>query len=127
MPSPTSAASFKINGSTIAEVATATVNLTQASIDVTAIGDTYKKYEYGMCEGTIDVELFYDSADHATISNAIANGTKLTDAEVVWASGKSIKGNAVVESCSISVAPNGVAQANATLRFADTAITVDNT
>ena len=127
MPSPTSAAEFRINGTTIAEVAQATVNVSQQSIDVTAIGDLFKKFEYGMLEGTIELTLFYDSTDHGTISNAIANGTFLTNAEVVWASGKSIKGNAIVESCSISVAPNGVAQATASLRFANVAITVDNT
>ena len=124
MPSPTTAALFKINNVTIAEVANATVNLTQTSIDVTSIGATYKAFEYGFPEGTIELELFYDSADHSAIPEAIENGNFLTGAEVVWASGKSIKGNAIVESVAISVAPNGVAQANVTLRFANSAITV---
>lgn len=124
MPSPTTAASFKINNAVIAEVANATVNLTQTSIDVTSIGATYKAFEYGLAEGTVELELFYDSTDHSALPEAIENGTQLTGAEVVWASGKSIKGNALVESVAISVAPNGVAQANVTLRFANSAITV---
>lgn len=124
MPSPTTAASFKINGSAYAEVGSATVNLTQTPIDVTAVGDTFRKHEYGFAEGTVDLELFYDSTDHSALPEAIENGTKLTLAEVVWASGKSIKGDAIVESFSLSVAPNGVAQANVTLRFSNSAITV---
>lgn len=124
MPSPTTAAAFKINNATIAETASATTNLTQTSIDVTSVGASYKALEYGFLEGTVDVELFYDSADHSTIAEAIENKTVLQAVEVLWATGKSIKGDALVEQFSISVAPNGVAQANVTLRFANSAITV---
>lgn len=55
---------FEVNSTTISQVASATVNITQASIDVTEIDSTFKEMEYGFAEGTVDVEVFFDSAVH---------------------------------------------------------------
>lgn len=123
MPSPTSSAAFKINGTTIADIATASVTINRQQIDVTALGDTYRKHEEGMLEGTVQIEMFLDSS-HSSVLSAISNGTALTNAGVFWTSGNSIVGNAYVQEMSVSVAANGVAQANATLLFSGSSITV---
>jgi hypothetical protein len=120
------AATFKVNSSTISQVATATFNLTQTPIEVTEIDSSYRKMEYGFAEGTVDVEVFFDSAEHAWLAGIVA-GTKLTGVELVWASGVSVKGDAVTQSASISVAPNSVVQGNFSFLLANSAITVDTT
>lgn len=114
---------FEVNGTTISQVASATVNITQASIDVTEIDSTFKEMEYGFAEGTVDVEVFFDSAVHGWLTS-INTGAKLTAVKLIWTTGKSIAGDALVESASISVAPNGVVQGNFTFRFANSALTI---
>ena len=118
---------FSISGSAVGDVASATLTVSRQPIEVTAIGDTYRKHEYGIVEGTVNVELFWDTAGvggHSTILTALSAGTLLSAAAVVWESGKSIAGNAYVQDVSISVAPNGVAQATCTLIFSGSAITI---
>ena len=118
---------FSISGSAVGEVASATLTVSRQPIEVTAIGDTYRKHEYGIVEGTVNLELFWDTlsvAGHNTIVTALELGTLLTAAAVVWESGKSIAGDAYVQDVSISVAPNGVAQATCTLIFSGSAITI---
>lgn len=114
---------FEVNSITISQVASATVNITQASIDVTEIDSTFKEMEYGFAEGTVDVEVFFDSSVHGWLTS-INTGAKLTAVKLVWTTGKSIAGDALVESASISVAPNGVVQANFTFRFANSALSI---
>lgn len=126
MPSPTSAAVFRVNGVTISDVATATADISRQLIDVTAIGDTFRSHEYAMLEGSVNIECFFD-ASHDTVLNGLKNGSTLTAAEVVWASGMSVSGNAKVSNWVLSVAPNGVAMATFTLVFGGNAITIDNT
>lgn len=123
MPSPTTAASFKINTAVIADVASATVNISRQQIDVTPIDSTYRQMAQGFLEGTISLEMFYDTS-HTALVAGISAGSVITDAEVLWASGKSIKGNAFVSEFNISLAPNGVAMATCTLVFQNAAITV---
>jgi predicted secreted protein len=123
MPSPTTAASFKINTAIVADVASATVNVSRQQIDVTAIDSTYRQMVQGFLEGTISLEMFYD-ASHTALVAGLSAGTVITAAEVVWASGKSIKGDAFVSEFNISLAPNGVAMATCTLIFQNSAITV---
>jgi len=118
---------FSINAAAVGEVASATLTVSRQPIEVTAIGDTYRKHEYGIVDGTVNLELFWDTAGvtgHNTIVTALENGTLLTAAAVVWESGKSISGNAYVQDVSITVAPNGVAQATCTLIFSGSAITI---
>jgi hypothetical protein len=115
---------FKVNTATISQVATATFNLTQTPIEVTEIDSSFRKMEYGFAEGTVDVEVFFDGVAHAWLEGIVA-GTKLTGVELVWASGVSVKGNAVTQSASISVAPNSVVQGNFSFLLANSAITVD--
>ena len=118
---------FQINSVTVGEVASATLSVSRQPIEVTAIGDTYRKHEYGIVEGTVNLELFWDTAGvagHSTIITALENGTLLTAASVVWESGKSIAGDAYVQDVAITVAPNGVAQATCTLIFSGSAITI---
>jgi len=125
MPSPTTAASVKFGATTIDDVSAATVSVTRQQIDVTAVGDAYKHHVQGFLEGTVQLEVFYDSSstNAAALSN-ISAGTIINEAEVIWASGKSIKGKAFVQDASLSVAPNDVARLTATLLFSTNAITV---
>lgn len=124
MPSPTVDASFKVNGTVIAEVASASFAITRQSIDVTPLGNSHRHHVPGFLEGTATVELFYNSADHAAIMGNMSSGTILTNAEILWESGKSVKGNALIQDFSMSLAPNGVAQATIVLQFTQTVITV---
>lgn len=125
MPSPTTAASVKFGASTIDNVSAATVSVSRQQIDVTAVGDAHKHHVQGFLEGTVQLEVFYDSAstNAAALSN-ISAGTIINEAEVIWATGKSIKGKAFVQDASLSVAPNDVARLTATLLFSTNAITV---
>ena len=125
MPSPTTAASVKLGSNTIVDVSAATVSVTRQQIDVTAIGDTHKHHVQGFLEGTVQIEVFYDSStNNADILTGISGGSIINEAEVIWASGKSIKGKAYVQEASLSVAPNDVARLTATLLFSENAITV---
>jgi hypothetical protein len=125
MPSPTTAASVKLGSNTIDDVSAATVSVSRQQIDVTAIGDSYKNHVQGFLEGTVQIEVFYDSAGtNADILTGISTGSIINEAEVIWASGQSIKGKAYVQEASLSVAPNDVARLTATLIFSTNAITV---
>ena len=124
MASPTTLALFSWGGTTMPSVGSATVNITQTPIDITDLGSTYKKHSYGLLEGTISLELFYNGTDHKTITDALTTGAEAV-ALVAWSTSKSISGNALVESLSITVAPNGVATANIELRFTNGAISTD--
>ena len=126
MASPTTLALFSWGGTTMPSVGSATVNLTQTPIDITDLGSTFKKHAYGLLEGTVSLELFYNETDHKTITDALTTGATAT-ALVAWATSKSISGTAMVESLSITVAPNGVATANIELRFTNAAISTDFT
>lgn len=127
MPSPTTLALFSIGGSTIANVGSATLTLNQSSIDITDLGSTYKKYSSGLPEGVVEIECFWDATISAAFATKLNAGTLLSAVLVQWGTGVSISGDGIVESCGYSVAPNGVAQGNATIRFGNSAITVDNT
>lgn len=124
MASVTTGASFKVGAATIAEVASASFAITRQSIDVTPLGNTHRHHEPGIIEGTATIELFYDSAVHATMMANFEGGTVLNEAEIVWASGKSVKGKALIQDFSMTVAPNGVAQATVVLQFTQNLITV---
>ena len=125
MPSPTTAASVKFGATTIDDVASATASLSRNQIDVTAVGDVHRHTAQGFLTGTVSIEVFYDSTStNAAILTNIEAGSVVNECEVIWASGKSIKGKAYVQDASISVAPNDVARLTATLLFSDNAITV---
>ena len=126
MASPTTLALFSWGGTTMPSVGSATGSLTHTPIDITDLGSTYKKHSYGLLEGTISLELFYNATDHKTITDALTTGAEAV-ALVAWSTSKSISGNALVESLSITVAPNGVATANIELRFTNGAISTDFT
>ena len=125
MPSPTTAASVKFGASTIVDVSSATVSLARNQIDITAVGDTHRHTTQGFLTGTVQLEVFYESGStNAAILNNIETGNVIADVEVLWASGRSIKGNAFVVDAALSVAPNDIARLTATLQFSDNAITV---
>ena len=126
MPTNTTLSSFKINSTTITNVGTATVNMSRSMIDTTAIGDTYKNHTRGFLEANVSLELFFDAA-HDAIITGVSAGTILTLAEVVWTTGKSIKGDAFVADFNITTAPNNVVMATANLIFSNGSITVDIT
>lgn len=125
MPSPTSAALFRVNGTTIADVMSASAQISRQMIETTALGASFRDHEYGFLEGSIDCEVFFDPS-HDTIINAFKNGTSLTAVEIVWQSGMSVAGNAKVTNWTLSVAPNGVAMATFSLVLSGSAITIDN-
>jgi hypothetical protein len=125
MPSPTTAASVKFNSVVIDDVASATVSLARNQIDITAVGDTHRHTTQGFLTGTVQLEVFYESG--STNDDILANieaGSVITNVEVVWATGFSIKGNAFVVDAALSVAPNDIARLTATLQFSQNAITV---
>jgi hypothetical protein len=124
MASPTTLALFKWNATTMASVGSATVSITQTPIDITDLGSSYKKHAYGLLEGTISLEVFYNTTDHKLITDALTTGAEAV-ALVQWATNVSISGNAMVESLSMTLAPNGVATANIELRFTNGAISTD--
>lgn len=125
MPSPTTAASVKFGATTIDDVSAATVNVTRQQIDVTAIGDGHRHHVQGFREGTVQLEVFYDSATtNIGILTNIDAGSIIDECEVIWATGKSIKGKAFVQDISLSIAPNDVARLTATLQFSQNAITI---
>jgi hypothetical protein len=126
MASPTTLALFSWGGATMASVGSATANITQSPIDITDLGSLYKKHAYGLIEGTVSLEVFFNVTDQATITNALTNKSEGT-ALVQWATNVSFSGNAMVESISITVAPNGVCTGNIELRFTNGAINLDVT
>ena len=125
MPSPTTAASVKFNSVVIDDVASATVSLARNQIDITAVGDTHRHTAQGFLTGTVQLEVFYESGStNDDILSSIEAGTVISNVEVVWATGFSIKGNAFVVDAALSVAPNDIARLTATLQFSQNAITV---
>lgn len=125
MPSPTTAASVKFNSVVIDDVASATVSLARNQIDITAVGDTHRHTTQGFLTGTVQLEVFYESGStNDDILTNIEAGTVISNVEVVWATGYSIKGNAFVVDAALSVAPNDIARLTATLQFSQNAITV---
>ena len=107
-------------------VGSATANLTQTPIDITDLGSLWKKHAYGLIEGTVSLEVFFNVTDQGTITTALSAKSEAV-ALVQWATGVSFSGNAMVESISITVAPNGVCTGNIELRFTNGAITFDVT
>ncbi len=125
MPSPTTAASVKFNSVVIDDVASATVSLARNQIDITAVGDTHRHTTQGFLTGTVQIEVFYESGStNDDILTNIEAGTVISNVEVIWATGFSIKGNAFVVDAALSVAPNDIARLTATLQFSQNAITV---
>ena len=125
MASPTTAASVKNGATTIAEVANASFTLNKTMIDITGIGDAHFHHEPGLLGGTATVELFYGGATgQAGLIGAFKNGTLLNEAEIIWATGKSVKGKAYVQDWTMNIAPNGVAMATCTLLFSKNALTI---
>lgn len=112
---------------TVTGIANATVSVSRAPIETTAINSTYRTHESGILEGTIALEFYWDSKDetsHAALFGNLSAGSAITDLEVLWETGASIKGDARVQDLAISTAPNGVAQATMNLYFTGDAITM---
>jgi hypothetical protein len=122
MPSPTTAASLKINTVVVPGVLNASVTNTRQQIDTTAIGDSCRFHTQGFLEGTVSCELFIDTTNTSFLT-AISAGSQITDVEVVWASGASIKGKAFVTQSTVTVAPNDVARATFELVFSGSGAT----
>jgi hypothetical protein len=111
------------SAATISNVANVTANLSQASIETTAVNGTFKKFESGILEGTVDVELFYLESDH-TIA-PIKPGDSLANFGVVLDTNTSITcANALVEQSRVTIAPNSVVNVAFTVRLHNAAITV---
>lgn len=119
------AVSLTVSGGTAitADCARATATFNNTPIDTTAIGNTYKAFAYGIREATAQIEFFWDHAVHGALGTALSAGTKLSAASVVWESGHSISGAAMIESIEVSLAPNSVAMATVSVRWEGGAIT----
>ena len=135
MPAPTNAVTVKFTNSTpttytIAGVGSVDLNLFQTPIETTSVSDTYRNFEHGFKEATVDLELFYDSTlpGHVMLPEGIDTGTFIATVEVKWqtASGtdKLVSGKGMVTSWRLSLTPNNVATVTASITFANGAITV---
>jgi len=108
---------------TISNVANVTANLSQASIETTAVNGTFKKFESGILEGTVDVELFYLETDHGL--STLTPGDTLANFKVVLDTNTSITcTSALVEQSRVTIAPNSVVNVAFTVRLHNAAITV---
>jgi len=105
------------------DVANITANLSQASIDTTSVNGTFMKYEAGIVEGTVDVEMFYLKSVHSI--GPLTPGTKLAGFTVTLVSGNTITAtSALVEQSRVVLAPNGVVMVTMTVRLCDGAVTI---
>jgi hypothetical protein len=105
------------------DVGRITANLTQAPIDTTSVNGTFFKYETGLVEGTVDVEMFYLKSVHGV--GAMTPGTKLAGFGVTLVSGNTITAtSAMVETARVDLQPNDVVRVTATFRLCDGAVTV---
>jgi hypothetical protein len=105
------------------DVANITANLSQASIDTTSVNGTFMKYESGIVEGTVDVEMFYLKSVHSI--GPLTPGTKLAGFQVTLVSGNTITATAaLVEQSRVVLAPNGVVMVTMTVRLCDGAVTI---
>jgi hypothetical protein len=91
--------------STKADIARASFNLSQSSIDVTAIDSSHMKYLSGIVEGTADIEMFFSCAAHGV--GTITPGTKIANLTLTWTGGSIVFPFAIVETSVPDVAPNG--------------------
>ena len=105
------------------DVGRITANLTQAPIDTTSVNGTFFKYETGIVEGTVDVEMFYLKSVHSL--GAMTPGTKLAGFTVTLVSGTTISAtSAMVETARVDLQPNDVVRVTATFRLCEGAVTV---
>ena len=105
------------------DVGRITANLTQAPIDTTSVNGTFFKYETGIVEGTVDVEMFYLKSVHGV--GAMTPGTKLAGFGVTLVSGNTITAtSAMVETARVDLQPNDVVRVTATFRLCEGAVTV---
>lgn len=105
------------------DVGRITANLTQAPIDTTSVNGTFFKYETGIIEGTVDVEMFYLKSVHGL--PALTPGSKLAAFTVTLVSGTTISAtSAMVETARVDLAPNDVVRVTATFRLCEGAVTI---
>ena len=105
------------------DVGRITANLTQAPIDTTSVNGTFFKYETGIVEGTVDVEMFYLTGVHSI--NAMTPGAKLAGFTVTLVSGNTITAtSAMVETARVDLQPNDVVRVTATFRLCEGAVTI---
>lgn len=105
------------------DVGRVTANLTQAPIDTTSVNGTFFKYETGIVEGTVDVEMFYLKDVHSL--NAMTPGAKLAAFTVTLVSGNTITAqSAMVETARVDLQPNDVVRVTATFRLCEGAVTI---
>lgn len=105
------------------DVGRITANLTQAPIDTTSVNGTFFKYETGIVEGTVDVEMFYLEGVHSI--GAMTPGTKLAGFVVTLVSGTTITAtSAMVETARVDLQPNDVVRVTATFRLCEGAVTI---
>jgi len=130
MAAPTSAVTVKFDSTTVSGVGSVDLNLFHTPIETTAVGDTYRVFEHGFKEATVDLELFYDSsvATHVQIPEGIDTPANIATVEISWqtvsSTVKKVSGKCMVTSWRLNLTPNNVASVTASLTFANGAITV---
>ena len=113
----TTGSTVSFGGTTIEGLASMTMSMNRSPIDITELGNTFKKYIAGQSDATCTIEVFYDGAatGHAAIESSIAAAT--TVAVIFTAhSGATYSFTAMVQDISISTPVNDVVRATFSLQ-----------
>jgi predicted secreted protein len=113
---PTSTSTVSFGGTPIGGLANITFALNRTPIDITELGNTFKKYLPGQSDGTATVEVFYDQAVHTLIEGALNAATASTAVVYTAHTGATFTFNAIVNDMSFSSPVNDVVKATITLQ-----------
>jgi predicted secreted protein len=113
----TTGSTVSFGGTPIEGLASMTMSMNRSPIDITELGNTFKKYIAGQSDATCTIEVFYDgaAAGHVAIESSIVAAT--TVAVIFTAhSGATYSFTAMVQDISISTPVNDVVKATFTLQ-----------
>jgi hypothetical protein len=94
---PTSTSTISFGGTPIGGLANITFALNRTPIDITELGNTFKKYLPGQSDGTATVEVFYDQAAHTAIEAALNAATASSAVVYTAHTGATFAFNAIVQ------------------------------
>lgn len=107
--------SFSFNASTVLAVGSAAISNSRAPIEVTSIGQAKQYFVGGVMGTTLSLDVYFSSADHIALSNALTSATAPVAFEITYASGSSSSGSAYVTQFDIVASAGDVVRANITL------------
>ena len=113
----TTGSTVSFDGTTIAGLASMTMSMNRSPIDITELGNTFKKYIAGQSDATCTIEVFYDGGDasHIKIEGSITAAD--TKAVIFTAhTGATYTFDALVQDINISTPVNDVVKATFTLQ-----------